>query len=253
MKQKIVSLQDIRFEIGKAKILDNINVDVYAGDCIMLIGCNGSGKSSLLKIINGLYRPISGSIELLGNSVYELPLRKRAKFISTMNQDPDLSTFSQLTVYENYLMARAKKAPRMGFFKARDKASYIAAAEYLTAFNPHLGDRLHMPAGMLSGGERQSLGLALCLMHSPELIILDEHTSALDPSSAKRVMEITSEAVSKMNSTAIICTHNLQDALCYGNRLIAMRKGRIILDLKQEEKTLISKEELLKIYSDFDG
>lgn len=253
MKSKVVSLKEIHFEIGtpKSKILDTINLDVHRGDCIMLIGSNGSGKSSLLKIINGLYAPASGTIDLLESNLLKLPLRKRSQFISTINQDPDLSTFSQLTVYENYLMATMKKTRYTLFFKLKekDKSTRLMASEYLMDFNQNLCSRLDMPAGKLSGGERQSLGLALCLMHTPELLLLDEHTSALDPASAKRLMEMTATAVTKTNSTAIICTHNLQDALYYGNRLIVMQKGRIVLDLAQEEKAKITKEELFAVYT----
>lgn len=246
MNPTVLSLKDIHLEVGipKSTVLKDINLVVSAGDCIMLIGSNGSGKSSLLKVINGLYKPSLGTIDLLGNNLLTLPLRKRSQFIATINQDPDLSTFSQLTVYENFLMARMKKKGPVS-----EKISCHIVTEYLTRFHPNLGKSLYMPAGQLSGGERQSLGLALCLMHIPDVLLFDEHTSALDPASAKKVMDMTAAAITKNRSTAIICTHNIQDALHYGNRLIVMQKGHIVLDLPQEQKEQISKEELLSVYT----
>ena len=244
--KKILSLKKIAFEVQNShhKILDDVDFEVHEEECVMLIGSNGSGKSSLLKIINGLYHPTAGSIEFLGNSLLDLPVRKRAQHIATLNQDVNLSTFSELTVYENYMMAMAKKETPL----KKQKNSREIASEYLVRFNPRLPERMDTVTGALSGGERQSLGLGLCMMHHPNLLLLDEHTSALDPSSARRLMEMTAAAVSENKLTAIICTHNLQDALHYGNRLIAMRKGSIILDLKQNKKKSITKEELLKIY-----
>lgn len=230
----ILSLSNISFSIDETKIIDGMNLHIKHGDVVMLIGSNGSGKSTLLKLISGALHPSAGEIhfedQLLPHSI-----RKRAQSIATINQDPNCTTFSELTVYENYLIQK--------------KGLYAHAKEYLVNFHPQLPDRLHTPAGKLSGGERQALALALCLLRDPKLLLLDEHTSALDPESSCRLMAITAQAVTKHRVASLICTHNLSDALQYGNRLIALKKGKIILDAAHDEKKDLKKEDLLKLYN----
>ncbi|MBS0656575.1 MAG: ATP-binding cassette domain-containing protein, partial [Verrucomicrobia bacterium] len=159
-----------------------------------------------------------------------------------MNQDPDLSTFSELTVYENYCMAVYKQ-------KGACTPTKIQAIEYLQAYNPKFALRIDSPCKRLSGGERQALGLALCLMHKPQLVLLDEHTSALDPAISKNLMELTASRLALSGSSAIICTHQLSDALQFGNRLLFMRQGRIAADYNAQEKEHLTKEDLLKLYT----
>lgn len=231
MKHNVLCLKDICLN----HILDGISLEVAREDHIMLIGANGSGKSSLLKVITGEYVPTHGSISFLEKPLIKTSIRKRASLIASMSQDPNLTTFSELSVYENYLIVGGK-------------SSRQEAAGYVEPFNPKLAEKLDAKVSTLSGGERQALGLALCLQQRPELVVLDEHTSALDPVSAHRLMKMTMHALLERKGCAIICTHNLEDALRYGNRLIAMKKGKIILDLKGEEKRRISKEALQEIY-----
>ncbi len=238
-----LSLQNVLFIApgSQTAILKDISFQAKKSEIIMLIGSNGSGKSSLLKVINGLYLPSKGAINLLGDALIHMSVRARSHLIATMNQDANLVTFSELTVYENYLMAKEKKRLR-----ANNKKE---AADYLQSFNPNLALKLEQQVEKLSGGERQALGLALHLMHKPELILLDEHTSALDPKSAKKLMEITIQAIKESKACAIICTHNLQDALDYGTRLIMMQSGTITLDVREEEKRRLTKEDLLQVYT----
>lgn len=240
MKHPMLTLH----EMNLSPILKEISLEIESGECAMLIGPNGSGKSSLLKTISGIHVPTSGSLHFLGKPLSQFTLSERAQFIGTMSQDPNLSSFSELTIYENFVIAQKK--PRW-FGSA--KASRSNAAEYLGQFSEKLSSFLDTPSGMLSGGERQSLGLALCLMHHPQLMLLDEHTSALDPASSKKLMELTFSTLAARGASALICTHNLQDALEYGNRLIAMKGGRIILDLKKEQKERLTKKDLLDLYT----
>ncbi len=230
----LLSIKNLSYSLSNGNILvRDMSIDLFPGDCMMLIGSNGSGKSTLLKLISGALTPTSGAIYLEAE-ILRTSIRKRAHSIATMNQDPNAATFSELSVYENYLI--------------RTRGSLQMAKDYLYPFNPKLPDRMNTPAGKLSGGERQALGLALCLLSHPKLLLLDEHTSALDPESEKRLMEITYDAIRSRNITAIICTHNVSDALHYGNRLIALQRGSLLADISAEEKKNISKEDLFTFY-----
>jgi putative tryptophan/tyrosine transport system ATP-binding protein len=226
MRNPLLSISDVGFH----SILKDIELEVYQGDCIMLIGGNGSGKSTLLKAIHGLITPTIGTIDTKEVS------------IASMNQDPELSTFSDLTVYENYCMAFYKQ-------KGARKPTKEQAIAYLQSFNPTFALRIDTICKKLSGGERQALGLALCLMHEPELVLLDEHTSALDPATSKKLMDLTAHTLSQSNATAIICTHQLCDALQFGNRLLFMKQGRIAANYNAQQKSLLTKEELLSLYA----
>ncbi len=219
-------------------ILSEISLEVFPGDFIVLLGSNGSGKSSLIKVINGLTKPTLGEISFKGVSLINLSIHKRAKEIVTLTQDLNLTTFSHLTVLENCQVAASRSQ--------KGKINREKVGEVLRAYNPNLKDKLDEPVHLLSGGERQTLGLAMSIWCLPPLLLLDEHTSALDPLRARALMQLTHEVISNHQLTSIMTTHNLDDALLYGNRVIALSRGKIILDVK--DKTELTKEKLLSIY-----
>ncbi|MGH2638791.1 MAG: ATP-binding cassette domain-containing protein, partial [Rhabdochlamydiaceae bacterium] len=208
---------------------------------------NGSGKSSLIKVINGLSKPTRGEVVFKGRSLKSSPISERAKEIVTLTQDLNLSTFSHLTVLENCLIAlhRNKKIS----FSISIKSQQEKIAHFLRQYNSCLCDKLDEPVYALSGGERQTLAFAMSIWSLPQLLLLDEHTSALDPHRARNLMRLTQEVISQNKMTAVVATHNLDDALHYGNRLIAMNKGKIILDLDSEQKNNCTKETLLSAYT----
>ena len=228
-------------------ILDEVSLDVFPGDFIILLGSNGSGKSSLIKIINGLSQPTAGELLFKGRALLSDSISHRAKEIVTLTQDLNLSTFSQLTVLENCLMAIHRNR-RIGF-SVSIKAVLLRIIAHLQKYNPKLCDKLYEPVSILSGGERQTLAFAMSLWNIPNLFLLDEHTSALDSPMAQKLMHLTNQLVNVKKITTIIATHHLDDALQYGNRLIMMNKGRIALDLNLSDKKKLNRETLLALYN----
>ncbi len=228
-------------------ILSEISIDIFGQDFIILLGSNGSGKSSLIKIINGLSVPTAGDVWFKGKSLAHSSMNKRAQEIVTLTQDLNLSTFSQLTVLENCLIAlhRNKKVS----FATSTKAEIEQVGGFLRQYNPILCDKLDEPVHSLSGGERQTLAFAMSVWSVPELLLLDEHTSALDPHRASRLMHLTDQVIRQNKITAVAATHNLEDALKYGNRLIAMNNGKIILDVDAKSKKLLTRQDLLALYN----
>jgi putative ABC transport system ATP-binding protein len=249
MKTSLLSLQQIYFTIPSRErpILNNLCINVHSDDFIVLLGSNGSGKSSLLKIINGFLTPSSGQIYLQGKSILTKPVYTRAKSIITLSQDLSTSTFSNLSVLENCQIAMHRhKAPGLCLTKRKER-DYIKSRLY--DFQPSLCDKLEQTTSVLSGGERQALALAMSLWHTPSLLLLDEHTSALDPVMAEKIMELTHTITSQQKIATIMTTHRLEDALLYGNRLIALSQGNVLLDVSKEEKNALTHEKLLFLYS----
>jgi putative tryptophan/tyrosine transport system ATP-binding protein len=246
MNIPLLSFKKVQLKIpSKEKpILDDLSFDVFAGDFIILLGGNGSGKSSLIKIMNGLAIPTEGELVFKGRSLLRRSIHQRAQEVTTLTQDLSLSTFSDLTVFENCLMAFHRNKPLFSFFSRKVQRDKVV--EYLRSYSHALCSKLDEPISSLSGGERQALALAMSLWTTPQLLLLDEHTSALDPRMAHKVMHLTSQLIALKKITAIAATHNLQDALTYGNRIIAMQQGKIVLDLK--DKTQVNQERLLSIY-----
>ena len=243
----LLSFQKVKLEIPSQKnpILDEIALDVSLGDFIVLLGSNGSGKSSLLKMINGLAIPSRGQILFQERSLISRPIHKRSRSIVTLTQDLNLSTFSNLTVLENCILAIHRK--KRIFFSSFKRSLKEKIFSHLEQFHSVLCDKCNEMAGSLSGGERQILGLAMSLFTIPDLLLLDEHTSALDPDMAHKVMEITHRVVTSNNITTIMTTHNLNDALAFGNRVIALHRGKMILDTTQ--KQTLTKNQLLALYN----
>lgn len=227
------------FENAHRAILKDVNLRILPGDFVVLVGGNGSGKSSLLKLMNGLYKPTSGKILLQGQSILNEDLESIAQKICTLTQDLTLSTFSSLTVLENCELASLRYKQKL--------AETDQLKTFLDQFHTELRNHLETPVQKLSGGQRQALALAMALLHPPKLLLLDEHTSALDPQAARQIMKMTADMVSQHNITAIMITHDVEDALYFGNRLLALKEGKIIFEAAKEDKAALTKQDLLRL------
>ena len=217
-----------------------------------MIGGNGAGKSTLLHVIAGVYMPEKGSVLLDGKDVTRLPEHRRAKYLGRVFQDPMMGTAASMEIQENMALAnRRGKLRGLGWgVTKKEKAFFKQKLEFLGL---GLEDRMTAKVGLLSGGQRQALTLLMATLKKPELLLLDEHTAALDPKTAARVLDVTEELTSGEKLTTLMITHNMKDAIRYGNRLIMMHEGRIIYDVRGEEKSKLTVAELLdkfKIQSD---
>lgn len=226
--------------------LDNINLRVNKGDVICVIGSNGSGKSTLFNMISGTFPVTSGSIVLDGKDITKQPEFKRALNIGRVFQDPTKGTSANMSIEDNMMLA-SKKGMRGIKFSLNAKTR----AEYQEMLKPiHLDQRLKDNVGLLSGGQRQALTLLMTTMSKPSLLLLDEHTAALDPGNAQTVMDLTKEYIERDKLTAMMVTHNMQFAIDYGNRLIMMDRGHIILDIDGEEKKHLTVAELVERFKE---
>lgn len=242
MSRAFIELKNLSLKRQEQQILDSITLSINKGDFIVLVGPNGSGKSTLVKILNGLIKPDEGeifidSLKISGLSVFEI-----AKNVSTLTQDLKNTSFSELSVVENMKLALSRNLPLAKKLQRPEEMT-----SYLQAFNQDLGQKLHVSVENLSGGQRQALALAMCFAHHPDLLLLDEHTSALDPKASDKLMRLTNEHIKAENMTSIMITHSPEHALKYGNRLIALNEGRIYVDLKSHEKSMLTKNELLDL------
>jgi putative tryptophan/tyrosine transport system ATP-binding protein len=234
----------LRFPGADRPILENINYSIHEGDRIILLGSNGSGKSSLLKLLNRSYQPTTGQIFLKSHNLQDINMHRLSQEIVTVTQDLRDSLFYNLTVLENCLLweTRFTKAS-LKISTHQEKGFY---SDYLAAFHPQLPKKLDVCVAALSGGERQSLVLALCLQHPPQLLLLDEHTSALDPKTAANLIKYTERLLEEKSITCVLTTHNLEIALKYGNRLLALAEGKIRLEADGATKTTLTPEQILE-------
>lgn len=234
----------LRFPLADRPILQDINYAINYGDRIILLGGNGSGKSSLLKVLNRTYQPTSGKVYLKQKELRTLSGQFLSQRVVTVTQDLRDSLFFNLTVLENCLLweTRFKK---ISFQISKRKESNFYR-DYLADFHAQLPKKLDVCVAALSGGERQSLVLALCLLHPPELLLLDEHTSALDPKIAANLIKYTEKLLEEKSITCVLATHNLDIALKYGNRLLALAEGQIRLQADGVEKAQLSQEQVLE-------
>jgi putative ABC transport system ATP-binding protein len=235
--------------INEVYALKDINLEIKEGDFVTVIGTNGSGKSTLLNGIAGSFLPDRGTVEIAGTNVTMEPDYKRARFISRCFQDPFKGTSPNMTVAENLHMAwlRGKKRNlRMGLNKER-LASY---RENITQLEMKLEDRLNNIIGSLSGGQRQALTLLMAVITKPKVLLLDEHTAALDPKSASQVIELTKKFIKKDNLTVLMITHSMQQALELGNITVMMHRGQIIDILEEKDKKHLTVKDLLDKFSD---
>lgn len=242
-----VDLQDVCLLAPGSRfhILRDFSLQLQQGDFAVLLGANGCGKSSLLKVLAGLKKPNNGHARLQGHLLNEHRLQTVSAWVRILSQDPDLSTFSSLTVWENCCLAQWRSANNTNPALRTDREFF---ANYLKDFHPQLPTKLDELVKNLSGGQRQCLALGMSLLHLPALLLLDEHTSALDPSAADRVMQLTAHHVSRLNVTTIMATHRLEDALRYGNHLLIMRDGQLHHHITGQRKQSLTKQDLIALY-----
>ncbi|OEH92415.1 ABC transporter ATP-binding protein [Bacillus solimangrovi] len=232
--------------------LNNIELSLNPGDFVTVIGSNGAGKSTLMNMVAGVLTPDIGSVTIDGNDVTPLPEYKRSRLIGRVFQDPMAGTAPTMTIEENLAMAYSR-ANRRGLRKGVTKKRRDYFREQLESLNLGLEDRLNAKVGLLSGGERQALSLLMATFTEPKILLLDEHTAALDPSRAELITNITKEIVEKFNLTTLMVTHNMQQALDLGNRLIMMDKGQIIYKAAEAEKEELTVQHLLSEFQRIRG
>jgi len=238
--------------INEKKALNGINLHLDEGDFVTVIGGNGAGKSTMLNMIAGVYPVDCGSIVIDGIDVTDLPEYKRAKYLGRVFQDPMTGTAADMQIEENLALAarRGKRRTLLPGITAKERAEY---KELLKILDLGLEERLTAKVGLLSGGQRQALTLLMATLKKPKLLLLDEHTAALDPKTAKKVLDITEEIVAKENLITVMITHNMADAIRVGNRLIMMHEGQIVVDVRGEEKKKLTIEQLLQMFEASSG
>ncbi len=238
--------------INEKVALNDISLTLEDGDFVTVIGGNGAGKSTLLNAISGVWKPDSGQIIVDGVNLSHMPEYKRAKFLGRVFQDPMMGTAADMEIQEN--LAIAYRRGKMRGFKwgisKKEKAEYV---KMLSQLELGLETRLSAKVGLLSGGQRQAVTLLMASMNKPKILLLDEHTAALDPKTAEKVLSITDKIVNENKLTTIMITHNMTDALAHGNRLIMMYQGKIIIDVKGEDKKKLTVSDLLELFTKASG
>lgn len=238
--KKIVELKNATVQVNNGldevkTILDDVNLTIYEHDFLTILGGNDAGKSTLFNVIAGTLILTSGSISILGKDVTHLPAEKRANYLARVFQDPKMGTAPRMTVAENILIAKYRGEKR-GLLPRKIHSFTDEFKKLVARTGNGLEKHLDTPTGLLSGGQRQALSLLMATLKRPELLLLDEHTAALDPKTSVSLMNLTDEFVTGDQLTALMITHHMEDALKYGNRLIVMKDGKIIKDLNQDEK-----------------
>ena len=238
--------------INEKKALNGINLHLESGDFVTIIGGNGAGKSTMLNMIAGVYPIDSGKIVIDGINISREPEHRRAKYIGRVFQDPMRGTAANMEIQENLAMAlRRGKIRGLGWGIRNNEKDYYRTA--LAQLDLGLQTRMTSKVGLLSGGQRQALTLLMATLQKPKLLLLDEHTAALDPKTARKVLELTEKIVNEQELTALMVTHNMKDAIQIGNRLIMMHEGRIIYDVSGEDKNKLQVEDLLEKFETASG
>lgn len=232
--------------------LIDVNLHLREGDFVTIIGSNGAGKSTLMNIISGSLRPETGSVKIKGIEVQNLPEHKRSRWIGRVFQDPMAGTAPEMTIEENLAIAYAR-GKRRGLSLGVNRAKRNFFREQLALLGIGLEDRLRAKVGQLSGGERQALSLLMATFTKPQVLLLDEHTAALDPNRAELITRMTETLVRDLGLTTLMVTHNMEQAIRLGNRLIMMDQGRIILDYSEEEKKDLTIDRLLAEFEKISG
>ncbi|TGY43879.1 ATP-binding cassette domain-containing protein [Clostridium sartagoforme] len=235
--------------INENKVFSNFNLEVAEGDFISIIGSNGAGKSTLLNIISGNIQSDSGYIELDGIDMSKADEFKRSKLIGRVFQNPSLGVAPNMTILENIALAD-NKGKRYGLTLGINKKRISYYKELLKELDLGLEDKLYNKVNLLSGGQRQALTMLMAVMSKPKLLLLDEHTAALDPKTSMKIMEITEKILKETNITTMMVTHNLKQAIKTGNRLIMMHRGEILIDVKGDEKSQLTTEKLMNLFKD---
>ncbi len=233
--------------VNEKKALDRLNLHMAEGDFATIVGSNGAGKSTMFHAIAGLFYCDTGSVILGGEDITYLPEYRRSRNIGRLFQDPMKGTAPNMTIEENLALAYAPANQKgSGLFARVSREDKVLFRERLSQLNMGLEDRMKQPVGLLSGGQRQALTLLMSTMVPPKLLLLDEHTAALDPATAEKVLTITKEVVKAHNITTLMVTHNMTHALDLGNRTLMMDSGRIVLDIAGEERSGLTVENLLE-------
>lgn len=238
--------------VNEKTALRGVSLTLGDGDFVTVIGGNGAGKSTLLNAVSGVWSVDRGSISIGGVDVTKLPEHKRAKYIGRVFQDPMMGTAATMQIEENLALA-ARRGKSRGLRAGITKAEREEYREQLKMLDLGLEDRLTSKVGLLSGGQRQALTLLMATLRKPDLLLLDEHTAALDPKTAAKVLDATERMVQKDHLTTLMITHNMRDAIAHGNRLIMMYEGRIVVDVSGEEKKKLTVEQLLAMFSQASG
>ena len=249
----MLKLENIRktFHAGTVNqkiALDGLSLTLNDGDFVTVIGGNGAGKSTLLNTIAGTFSVDSGSITIDGEDITDLPEQKRARFLGRVFQDPMMGTAADMWIEENMALA-AHRGERRGLRWAISPAERENFRRLLSELDLGLEERLSSKVGLLSGGQRQALTLLMAVMKKPKLLLLDEHTAALDPKTAAKVLELSDRFVEEGNLTTLMVTHNMKDAIAHGNRLIMMNAGKIVFDISGEEKKRLTVDDLLHAFT----
>ena len=238
--------------VNEKTALNGVSLTLNDGDFVTVIGGNGAGKSTLLNAVAGVWPVDQGSIFIDGVDVTHLPEYKRARYIGRVFQDPMMGTAATMQIEENLALARRRGKPRSlrPGITAAEREEY---RELLKSLNLGLEDRLTAKVGLLSGGQRQALTLLMATLQKPKLLLLDEHTAALDPKTAAKVLEVTDRIIRQERLTTLMITHNMRDAIAHGNRLIMLYEGRIAVDVSGEDKERLTVEDLLGMFEKVSG
>ena len=238
--------------VNEKTALRGVDLHMEDGQFVTVIGGNGAGKSTLLNAVAGVWTADSGSISIGGTNVTKLPEHKRARYIGRVFQDPMMGTAATMQIDENLALAMRRgqrRTLRIGISRP-EREGY---REMLKILDLGLEDRLTSKVGLLSGGQRQALTLLMATLQKPRLLLLDEHTAALDPKTAAKVLDATERIVGKDHLTTLMITHNMKDAIAYGDRLIMMYDGRIAIDVSGEEKKKLTVRQLLELFEKVSG
>lgn len=238
--------------INEKKALNGLSLKLEEGDFVTVIGGNGAGKSTLLNALAGVWTVDEGNIIIDDMDVTYMPEYKRAAFLGRVFQDPMMGTAADMGIDENLALA-ARRGKFRGLSQGISHKEREEYKEYLKTLNLGLEDRITSKVGLLSGGQRQAVTLLMATLKKPKLLLLDEHTAALDPKTAAKVLETTNNIVNENNLTTLMITHNMKDAIATGNRLIMMNNGQIVLDISKEEKKNLTVDDLLHKFAEVSG
>lgn len=254
MSKPILELKNVKTVVNKdtaneATILKGINLTINEGDFITIVGTNGAGKSTLFNVIGGNLHADEGQILHNGKDITKSSEEERTTFLSRVFQDPKLGTAPRMTVAENMLLA-TKRGERRHLVLRKLKPNMARFTELAATMNNGLEHRMTTATGALSGGQRQALSFLMATLKRPDIILLDEHTAALDPHTSLNLLHATNERITKDHLTALMITHHLEDALTYGNRLIVLKDGQIKADFTGEDKQKLTTEDLYQFFED---
>ncbi len=238
--------------INEKVALAGVNLHLNSGDFCTIIGGNGAGKSTTLNAVAGVWPVDDGSIIIDGQNVTGVPEHKRASYLGRVFQDPMTGTAATMNILENLALA-ARRGSKRGLSWGVTKSEKEQYHELLKTLELGLEDRMTAKVGLLSGGQRQALTLLMATLRKPKLLLLDEHTAALDPKTAEKVLKTTDKIIAEQNLTAMMVTHNMKDAIAHGNRLVMMHEGKIILDISGEEKKQLTVPDLLQQFERVSG